>query len=169
FEFTREPGCIGAEGLAIREVNDESYVVAKCITAAHCFLVATQAEEHITARPPRLSSGCHDSYNVSVDDLSLGVFGYVVEVFDCSSGARGHGEASRAHSSIRRCQTLTIVLVLQVPSGVIRSRTSTTNSPLICAAFGPLIFSDQRPSADRRQFKSAVNQRTQIRRADESR
>jgi len=38
--------------------------------------------------------------------------------------------------------------------------TSTTNSPLIYAAFGPLIFSDQRPSADRRQRKSAVNQDT---------
>ena len=35
-----------------------------------------------------------------------------------------------------------------------------TNSPLIYAAFGPLIFSDQRPSADRRQRKSAVNQDT---------
>src|SRR6185295_16469664 len=42
--------------------------------------------------------------------------------------------------------------------GVMKSGTSTTNSLLIHAAVGPLIFSDQRPSADRRQRKSAVNQ-----------
>ena len=51
-------------------------------------------------------------------------------------------------------------------SALIRARvcnqkwTSTTNSPLIYAACGPLIFSDQRPSADRSQRKSAVNQDT---------